>query len=48
LAKKTNYEAQVKTERNTQRQEFIQTYVRFCGPIPPDELRDLSRSQEFF
>jgi hypothetical protein len=41
LQRKTTYGAQVKIERKTQREEFIQTYASFLGPIPAGKLREL-------
>lgn len=46
LKQKTTYESQVKAERKTQREEFIQTYAICCGPIPVDRLRELKAFTE--
>jgi hypothetical protein len=46
LKQNTTYEAQVRTEWDTQRQTFIDAYTRFCGPIPADRLRELAAFTE--
>jgi hypothetical protein len=42
LQSKVACEAQVKVEQQTQRQEFLTTYSRFCGPPSEDKLRELT------
>jgi hypothetical protein len=42
LQSKVAYEAQVKVEQQTQREEFLATYSRFCGPLTEDKLRELT------
>jgi len=42
LQKKVSYEEQVKVEQQTQREEFLRTYSRFCGPLPQDKLPELT------
>jgi hypothetical protein len=42
LQRKVTYEAQVKVEQQTQRDEFVGTYSRFCGPPSDDKLRELT------
>jgi hypothetical protein len=42
LQRKVTYEAQVKVEQQTQREEFVGTYSGFCGPLSDDKLRELT------
>jgi hypothetical protein len=42
LQRRVTYEAQVKVEQQTQREEFIGTYSRFCGPPSEEKLRELT------
>jgi len=42
LQKTVTYEAQVKVEQQAQRDEFLGTYSRFCGPPSDDKLRELT------
>lgn len=42
LQRRVTYEAQVKVEQQTQREEFLRTYARFCGPPSEDKRRELT------
>ena len=42
LQRKVTYEAQLKVEQQAQREEFVGTYSRFCGPPSGDKLRELT------
>lgn len=47
---KVTYERQVAIEQETQRKEFIATYVRFCGPVSEEkreQLKAFTESEEF-
>ena len=38
---KVTYEQQVSIEQETQRNEFIETYLRFCGPLSGEKREQL-------
>jgi len=47
---KVTYEQQVAVEQETQRNEFVETYLRFCGPISGErreQLKAFTESDDF-
>jgi hypothetical protein len=41
LRAKVTYEAQIKVEQKSQREEFLRTYALFCGPISEEKRKEL-------
>ena len=46
LQGKVTYDRQVKVEQQAQRDEFIQTYCRFCGPVSQEKRKELTAFTE--
>jgi hypothetical protein len=46
LQRKVTYEEQVSVEQQTQREEFLKTYSRFCGPLSEERRKELTAFTE--
>ncbi|MGA2435523.1 MAG: hypothetical protein ABSG25_09580 [Bryobacteraceae bacterium] len=46
LRSKVTYDQQLKVEQETQRNQFVQTYCSFCGPISEEKRKELTAFTE--
>ncbi|HVB57775.1 MAG TPA: hypothetical protein VNE63_15300 [Candidatus Acidoferrales bacterium] len=46
LQGKVTYDQQLKIEQETQRDQFVQTYCRFCGPVSEEKRKELTAFTE--
>jgi len=46
LREKVTYDQQLKVEQQTQRDQFIQTYCGFCGPVSAEKQKELAAFTE--